>query len=172
MQPLIKKIEALVISISVQSGIGIIEAFSEKDGNKKVIFQITSKTPLMTKDGYQIGASAIPVKAKIIAFIDSRNPLPMVSPPHTTPLLIIFDQFDKDGEVCVGAFDRQLYCDQLKLKLHVSEKTEIVDLTGKRVDQKDLEGKMLFVFYDRATKSKPVQANPSKIIVTPILHNE
>ena len=32
MQPLIKKIEALVISISVQSGIGIIEAISEKDG--------------------------------------------------------------------------------------------------------------------------------------------
>src|SRR5690606_18221950 len=124
------------------------------------------------KDGHQIGVSAIPVKAKIIAFIDSRNPLPMVSPPHTTPLLIIFDQYDKDGEVCVGAFDRQFYCDQLKLKLHVSEKTEILDLAGKRVDQNDLEGKMLFVFYDRATKSKPVQANPSKIIVTPILHNE
>ena len=172
MQPLIRKIEAIVISIGVQSGVGTIEAVSEKDESKKAIFQITSKTPLMTKDGYQIGISAIPVKAKIIVFVDSKSPSPMVSPPHITPLLVIFDQYDKKGEVCVGAFDKMLYCEQLNLKLHINEGTEIVDLAGKRVDRSELTEKMLFVFYDRATRSMPVQANPTKLIVTPIVHTK
>ncbi|MGN7479027.1 hypothetical protein ACTHOQ_14350 [Solibacillus silvestris] len=172
MQPLIKKIEALVISISVQNGIGIIEAISEKDESKKAIFRITAETPLMTKDAHQIGVSAIPVKGKIIAFVDSKSPLPMISPPHIIPLLVIFDQYAKKGEVCVGAFDRMLYSEQLKLKLHVNEATEIVDLAGKRVDQNDLAGKMLFVFYDRATRSMPAQTNPAKIIATNIMQTE
>lgn len=168
MQPLIKKIEALAISISVQSGIGTIEAVSEKDDTKKAIFQVTAKTPLMTKDGYQIGVSAIPVRGKIIAFVDSQSPLPMLSPPHITPLLIIFDQYDKIGEVCIGAFDQALYCEQLKLKLHLNEATEIVDLTGKRLGREDLAGRMLFVFYDQVTRSLPAQAKPKKIIATDI----
>lgn len=168
MQPMIKKIEALAISISVQSGIGTIEAVSEKDDNIKAIFQMTAKTPLMTKDGHQIGVSAIPVKGKIIAFVDSQSPVPMLSPPRITPLLVVFDQYDKIGEVCVGAFDQALYCEKLRLKLHISEATEIVDLTGRRMGREDLADRMLFVFYDQVTRSSPAQAKPTKIIATDI----
>ena len=171
-QPLIKKIEALVISISVRSGVGMIETISEKDESKKAVFQITDKTPLMTKDGYQIGVSAIPVKAKIIAFVDSREPLPMVSPPQITPLLVIFDQYDKKGEVLVGAFDDRLYSEPLNLKIHLNDSTEIVDIQGKRVDATHLAKKMLFVFYTPTTRSMPAQTNPTKIIVTDILQTE
>ena len=166
MQPIIKKIEAMVLSISVQSGVAIIETISEKDETKKTVFVLTSKTPLLTKDGHQIGVSAIPVKGRIIAFVDSSLPLPMVSPPQTEPLLIIFDQYDKKGEVAIGVFDDMLFSEQLHLKLHVNEATEIVDLQGKRVEQQDLARKVLIVFYGATTRSRPAQTNPTKIIMT------
>ena len=172
MQPVIKKIEALVISISVRSGVGLIETISERDESKSVVFRITGQTPLMTKDGHQIGIAAIPVKGKIIAFVDSQNPLPMVHPPQTTPLLVIFDQYAKKGEVSVGAFDKNFYSEQLNLKLDLNENTEIVDLQGKRMDVNSLIGKLLFVFYEKTTRSMPVQVKPIKIIATDILQNE
>lgn len=172
MQPLIKKIEALVLSISVQSGVGMIETMSEKDETKKAIFKITGQTPLLTKDGHQIGASAIPVKGRIIAFVDSKAPLPMVSPPQITPLLVIFDQYDKKGEVAIGVFDQMLFSEQLKLKLHLKDSTEIVNLQGKRVEKEALSGKMLIIFYSTTTRSIPAQTNPTKIIVTDVLPTE
>lgn len=172
MQPLIKKIEAIVISISVKSGIGLLETISERDDHKSAVFRITAKTPLMTKEGHQIGASAIPVKGKIIAFVDSREPLPMVHPPQIEPLLVIFNQYGKKGEVSVGAFDEMLYSEQLKLKLHVNDSTEIVNLQGKRIDVSSLVGKLLFVFYEVTTRSMPTQTNPTKIIATDILQTD
>ena len=172
MQPLIKKIEALVISISVKSGVGLIETLNERDEGKVAVFRITGQTPLMTKDGHQIGAAAIPVKGRIIAFVDARSPLPMVHPPQISPLLVIFDQYAKKGEVSVGAFDENFYSKQLNLKLHLNKETEIVDLQGKRVDVNSLTGKLIFVFYEKATRSMPAQAKPTKIIATEILHSE
>ncbi|MEG0451133.1 MAG: hypothetical protein RR595_14840 [Lysinibacillus sp.] len=171
MQPLVKKIEASVISISVQSGLGIIETTSERDDSKTVIFQVTAETPLMTKDGQRLGVSAIPVKGKITVYVDSLIPLPMIQPPHVVPLLVIFEQYGKKGEVSVGVFDDRLFSEQLNLKLHVGDKTEIVDLTGKRVNLDMIAGRLLFIFYDKATRSKPVQANPMKIIVTNLKEN-
>lgn len=172
MQPLIKKIEAIVISISVQGGVCIIETVNERDDSKSTRFQITGQTPLMTKDGHQIGVAAIPVKAKIIAFVDSRSPLPMVHPPQITPLLVIFDQYSKKGEVSVGIFDENLYSKQLNLKLHLNENTEIVDIQGKRVDANRLTGKLVFVFYEATKHSIPTQAKTIKIIATNLLQTE
>lgn len=166
MQPLVKKIEATVISVSVQSGVGMLETISERDERKSIVFKITANTPLMTKDGHQIGASAVPVKGKLTVFIDSRTPLPMIHPPQVEPLLVIFDQYGKKGEVSVGVFDQALYSEDLKLKLHLNATTEIVNMSGQRIDTKDLTGKLLFVFYDKTTRSMPAQTNPTKIIVT------
>ncbi|MEG0384667.1 hypothetical protein [Solibacillus cecembensis] len=171
MQPLVKKIEASVISISVQSGIGIIETLSDRDDRKSIVFQVTAETPLMTKDGQRLGVSAIPVKGKITVYVDSLTPLPMIQPPHVVPLLVIFEQYGKKGEVSVGVFDDRLFSEQLKLKIHVGSKTEIVDLAGKYVSSEWLAGKLLFVFYEKVTRSIPVQANPTKIIVTDIKGN-
>ena len=166
MQPVIRKIEALVLSISIQSGVGMIETISERDETKRAIFKITKKTPLMTKDGHQIGASAIPVKGRIIAFVDTNTPLPMQSPPQTEPLLVVFDQYNKKGEVAIGMFDDMLFSEQLNLKLHLKDSTEIVDLQGRRVDKAELLRKVLVVFYETTTRSRPTQTNPTKIIVT------
>lgn len=171
MQPLVKKIEASVISISVQSGLGIIETMSERDDKKSIIFRVTSETPLMTKDGQRLGVSAIPVKGKITVYVDSLTPLPMIQPPHVVPLLVIFEQYGKKGEVSVGVFDDRLFSEQLKLKIHVGRKTEIVDLKGKHIGMEMLAGKLLFIFYEKATHSMPVQANPTKIIVTDLIGN-
>lgn len=172
MQPVIKKIEALVLSISVQSGVSMIETIIEKDETKKAILKMTGQTPLLTKDGHRIGVSAIPVKGRIIAFVDSKTLLPMMSPPQTTPLLVIFDQYDKKGEVVIGAFDEMLYSEQLKLKLHIKDSTEMVDLQGKHVEKEGLLGKILIVFYSTTTRSIPAQTNPTKIIVTDALLKE
>lgn len=171
MQPLVKKIEARVISISVQSGFGMIETISERDDRKRVTFQVTAETPLMTMDGQRLGVSAIPVKGKITVYVDSHAPLPMIQPPHVIPLLVIFEQYGKKGNLSVGVFDDRLYNEQLKLKLHVGSKTEIMDLAGQRVSSDTLAKKLLFVFYEQATRGKPVQASPSKIIVTDLKEN-
>lgn len=166
MQPLVKKIEATVISISVQDGVGMIKAVSDRDHSKSAVFQVTAETPLMTKDGQRMGVAAIPVKGEITVYVDALTPLPMIQPPHIDPLLIIFEQYGKKGEVSAGLFDERLFSEQLKLKLHIGSKTELVDLVGKRVKAEMLAGRFLFVFYDKATNSKPPQVNPAKIIMT------
>lgn len=164
--PLIKKMEMIVHSISVESHQAVIEAVSERD-QKKIVFHLSSVVPFFTKDGARIGISAIPVKSKIIAYVDSRKPLPMIHPPQVQPLLIILEQHHMDGEVSVGLFDEHLYSEQLKLKLHVKDTTEIVNLYGKRLTKEDLANQMLVVFYHTVTHSMPVQTNPTKIIVAP-----
>lgn len=164
--PLIKKMEMIVHSISVQSHQAVIEAVSERD-DKKIVFYLSSVVPFFTKDGSPIGISAIPVKSKIIAYVDSRKPLPMVHPPQVQPLLIILEQPHIEGEVAVGRFDERLYSEQLRLKLHLKDGTEIVNLRGDTLTKDRLANQMLIVFYKAVTHSVPVQTNPIKIIVAP-----
>ncbi|MER2190827.1 MAG: hypothetical protein ABS951_07685 [Solibacillus sp.] len=164
--PLIKKMEMIVHSISVQSHQAVIEAVSERD-NKKIVFYLSSVVPLFTKDGSPIGISAIPVKSKIIAYVNSRKPLPMVHPPQVQPLLIILEQHHIEGEVAVGRFDERLYSEQLKLKLHLKNETEMVNIRGNALTKEHLANQMLIVFYKTVTHSMPVQTNPTKIIVAP-----
>lgn len=163
---LIKKMEMIVHAISVQSHQAVIEAVSERD-NKKIVFRLSSVVPFFTKNGSRIGISAIPVKAKIIAYVDSRKPLPMIHPPQVQPILIILDQDHVEGEVAVGKFDERLYSEALKLKLHLKEATEMITISGKTVTKEDLAHQLLFVFYQQVTHSVPVQTNPTKIIVAP-----
>lgn len=158
----------IVHSISVQSHQAVIEAVSERD-DKKIVFHLSSVVPFFTKNGLSIGISAIPVKSKIIAYVDSRKPLPMVHPPQVQPLLIILDQGHVAGEVAVGQFDERFYSEQLNLKLHLRDTTEIVNIRGKAVAKEALANQLVFVFYQQVTHSVPVQTNPSKIIVAPAI---
>lgn len=163
---LIKKMEMIVQSIHVQSHQAVIEAVSERD-EKHIVFRLSSVVPFFTKDGTPIGISAIPVKAKIIAYVDSRKPLPMIHPPQVMPVLIILEQPHVAGEVAIGQFNQQFYSEQLKLKLHVQETTNLVDLQGRTVSKQALVNQLLFVFYQTVTHSMPVQTTPTKIIVAP-----
>lgn len=163
---LIKKMEMIVHSISVESHQAVIEAVSERD-RKKIVFRLSSVVPFFTKDGSPIGISAIPVKSKIIAYVDSRKPLPMVHPPQVQPLLVILDQHHIEGEVAVGLFDERLFSEQLNLKLHVKDTTELMNIRGKVLQREQLADELLFVFYNTVTHSSPVQTSPTKIIVAP-----
>lgn len=162
---LIKKMEMVVQSISVQSHQAVIEAVTERD-DRRIIFRLSSVVPFFTQDGAPIGISAIPVKSKIIAYVDSRKPLPMIHPPQVTPLIIILEQGHVEGEVVVGQFDQQLYSEQLRLKLQVNATTEIVNIRGRTAQKEDLVDQLLVVFYKTKTPTVPVQISPVKIILT------
>lgn len=165
MQTLVKKIEALVISISVQSSLALIETRNERDDSKIITFHLHPTTPLFTQIGERMGVTAIPVKAKITAYIDSRKPLPMIHPPQITPLLVVVEQPGVKGEVAVGHFGENFYSEQLKLKLHLTDKTNIMNTTGEIVSPAALKDELLIVFYEATTRSMPAQTTPSIIIV-------
>lgn len=165
MQVLLKKIEALVISVSMQSQLALVKTVSERGGKTGIVFHLHPTTPLFTQKGERLGVTAIPVKSKITAYVDSRKPLPMMHPPQVTPLLIIIEQSGIRGEVAIGVFDGNLYSEQLKLKLHVNEESQIMDLKGHRLSVDEAKNKFLYVFYDATTRSIPAQANPKKIFV-------
>ena len=146
MQTLVKKIEALVISISVQSSLALIETRNERDDSKIITFHLHPTTPLFTQIGERMGVTAIPVKAKITAYIDSRKPLPMIHPPQITPLLVVVEQPGVKGEVAVGHFGENFYSEQLKLKLHLTDKTNIMNTTGDDCKSHGIKGRIVNCF--------------------------
>ena len=165
MQPVFRKIEARIISIHVQGNLAVLKSKSEIEDRTEIDFHLHPTTPLFSSYGDRIGVTAIPVKSKISAYIDSLTPLPMVHPIQIKPLVVIIEQEGTRSQFGVGIFDEQLYSEHLKLKLNIHDETKIVDLKGNSLEAASLKNSFLYVFYDATTRSIPAQTTPNKIIV-------
>lgn len=165
MEKLFLKKEGIVQSVSVQSGITIIEIIRAQDENNIIHLKADAKSLMLTATGEKIGVTAIPVRTKVIAYIDSRKPIMMIHPPQFYPDLFIIEQGTTPGNVAVGYFDDNLYCKALNLRLLLTEETKLETVNGGKVKTEALKNKQLFIFYDKMTRGIPAQATPSKVLV-------
>jgi len=108
---------------------------------------------------------------KVTGYTDGDKPMIMIYPPQYSPDVVILET-EEIGSVAVGKFDEELLNESLSLKLHVSEKTELSSVSGKKVTADDLQGKDLVVFYTMTTRSIPAQTTPEKIIVLDKVESE
>ncbi|MBB4824805.1 hypothetical protein HNO89_002031 [Sporosarcina luteola] len=101
---------------------------------------------------------------KVTGYTDGNKPMIMIYPPQYSPDVVILET-EEPGSVAVGKFNEDLLNAPLSLKLHVSDKTELSSVSGKKVTSDELQGKNLAVFYTVTTRSIPAQTTPEKIVV-------
>ncbi|TQR16389.1 stalk domain-containing protein [Psychrobacillus soli] len=129
------------------------------------IFKLTDETLLFNsgttksieKDAFQKGQ-------RIDAYYDKNKPMIMIYPAQISPELVIVHDEEKMGSVKVSKFDDEFLSLDNELKLNIGEKTLLVNEKGEELEQADLNGKELVVFYTVSTRSIPAQTTPSKII--------
>lgn len=101
---------------------------------------------------------------KVAAYYGKNKPMLAIYPPQISPELVIVHDAEKFGNVKVSKFDNKLVSLDNDLKLNIGKETIIINGKGEKLDQKDITGKELVVFYTVSTRSIPAQTTPSKIV--------
>jgi hypothetical protein len=99
---------------------------------------------------------------RVTGFYDADAATPFIFPPQFRAIVMAKDLPYQN--VTVGYFDRQLVSKDGKLKLNISEQTQIL-LPNDQVFTKSPANRNLIVIYGAATRSIPAQTTPYKIIV-------
>ncbi|MCL7747825.1 hypothetical protein [Halalkalibacter alkaliphilus] len=68
-------------------------------------------------------------------------------------------------QVKLDIFDQNLVSEDNELKLHISSDTVIINSHGETLEEADISGNTLFVFYTITTRSIPAQTTPHMIII-------
>ncbi|MBU8880566.1 copper amine oxidase N-terminal domain-containing protein [Bacillus sp. FJAT-29790] len=100
----------------------------------------------------------------VTAYYDKNKPMILIYPAQVTPEIVIVKNDDLFGEVKISKFNKELTSFDNELKLNINEDTILVNEQGEEIEEKDLQGKDLAVFYTTTTRSIPAQTTPSKII--------
>lgn len=129
-------------------------SFKSSDGSQDVneIFVTNESTFFVDK---------IKVGDKIIGFAKNQI-IPYIYPPKYTVSVVALEKADSD--IKADKFDENLLSSDGKLKLTVSDTTEIVSQDGMKYTG-ELKNKDLVAIYSFTTKSLPPTAVPTKIIV-------
>ena len=101
---------------------------------------------------------------RIDAYYDKNKPMLMIYPAQIFPELVIMHDEGDTGSVKVSKFNDEFLSLDKELKLNIEEETILENEKGEKIDQADLSGKELIVFYNISTKSIPAQTAPTKII--------
>lgn len=97
-------------------------------------------------------------------FYSSVTPVALSLPGQLTPEIIVVKESDVNAKV--DLFNNDLVSSDNVLKLNIDkENTKIVDTKGNKVDESQLKGSKLLVFFGATTRSIPAQTAPEKIIV-------
>jgi hypothetical protein len=102
--------------------------------------------------------------ATVEAYYDKNKPMILIYPTTVTPEMVIANDEEVYGEVKVSLFDKEFLSLDGELKLNIGEDTALFNQQGTAIEQKELNGKELMVFYSITTKSLPPQTPPTKII--------
>jgi len=102
--------------------------------------------------------------ATVEAYYDKNKPMILIYPATVTPEMVIVNDEEVYGEVKVSQFDKEFLSLDGELKLNIGEDTALFNQQGIAIEQKELNGKELIVFYSITTKSLPPQTPPTKII--------
>lgn len=101
---------------------------------------------------------------EFMAFVDTRKPMIMIYPPRYSPDVIIV-QSKNPGSVELQRFNKKLLNEKGDLVIHVTDETEIHNLSGKKVSKDAIVDKDVLIFYEYVLESYPAQAGPNKIVV-------
>ncbi|QTD43124.1 stalk domain-containing protein [Sporosarcina sp. Te-1] len=132
-----------------------------KEGEQEGYLVVTKDTLVFDNTGKK---AELKKGDKVTGYTDGDKPMIMIYPPQYSPDVVILET-EEPGSVAIGKFNEDLLNDSLSLKLHVSDKTELSSVSGKKVTADDLHGKDLVVFYTITTRSIPAQTTPEKIVV-------
>jgi hypothetical protein len=98
-------------------------------------------------------------------YYNSNKPAPMIYPPTITPDMIFVGDESDLQQVKLDTFDQNLVSEDNELKLHISSDTVIINSRGETLEEADISGNTLFVFYTITSRSIPAQTTPHMIIV-------
>lgn len=117
---------------------------------------------IISKDTYILNNLKLAAGSEITGYYDANAPMIMIYPPQYNAEVVVVS--DKDQNVKVDRFDKDLISFDQSLKLNISKETEIVLQDGKAFEG-DIAGRKLVVVYGASTRSIPAQTNPTKIVV-------
>lgn len=85
-------------------------------------------------------------------------------PGQLSPNVVVVKSENKDVNIKIDKFDKELVSDDNGLKLNLNDQVELVDLKGNKIEKEDLANKDLVVFYTVSTRSIPAQTTPQKVV--------
>ncbi|QEY21795.1 hypothetical protein D0S48_14555 [Psychrobacillus sp. AK 1817] len=130
------------------------------------VFTITNETLLYNSGtAKEIEKKEFVKGQRIEAYYDKTKARTMIYPAQISPELIIAHDGKNVGFTKVGVFDEKLTSEDNQLKLNLSKETLVVNKDGESIDQKNLVGNELIVFYKTSTRSIPAQTIPNKVVV-------
>ncbi|MGE7091565.1 stalk domain-containing protein [Lysinibacillus sp. NPDC048646] len=139
--------------------------YTIKDGEYSNILEVTKETLVFDNTGKKV---ELKKGDKVVAYTFANKPQKAIYPPQLNPDVVIVET-ETAGLVEVDYFFEDLTNTYDILKLNIGENTELLNIKGEKVTEKELAEKHLVVFYTVSTKSIPAQTTPSKVI---ILDNE
>lgn len=149
----------------IEKGESITRVTIEDQDEMLMILQINEES-FMFNSGTteQISVKDLKVGQTLNAYYDKNKPMILIYPTTVTPDLVIVKDEDVFGEVKVAKFDKDFLSLDGELKLNLGEATVLLNQQGKEIEEKDLVGKELVVFYSITTRSLPPQTPPVKVI--------
>lgn len=128
---------------------------------------------VVSNETYVVNNAEIIVGSVITGFYDANAPMLMIFPPQYNAKVVAVE--NKEQNVKVDVFDKDLVSADHSLKLNINEDTKIALEDGTVFDG-ELANRKLVVIYGVTTKSIPAQTNPTQIVVlyekaVPPIHN-
>lgn len=152
-----------------QSFTGTVKKVTNLEGAKKDLKYILVEDEegreaniIVSKDTYILNNEKIDIGSVITGFYDADKPMIMIYPPQYNAEVVVI--FNKDQNIKVDRFDKDLVSSDRSLKLNISKDTKIISQDGKPF-KGNLSNKRLVVVYDVSTKSIPAQTTPIQIVV-------
>lgn len=159
------KSSGVIKDIETKDGIVTLTVESEEKEPQITIFKLNDDTLLFNSGTTKsVEKEALQKGQRIDAYYDKNKPMIMIYPAQISPELVIVHDEKKMGSVKVSKFDEEFLSLDNELKLNIGEETILVNEKGEELEQADLSGKELVVFYTASTRSIPAQTTPSKII--------
>lgn len=142
-----------------------IKDFSPIEGSKFVSLESSEGSPaniIISRDTYIVNHENLKVGALLTAYYDANAPMILIYPPQYNAEVVVIN--NKDQNVKVDKFDKDLVSSDGMLKLNIGEDTEILLPNGETF-KGELANRKLVVIYGMSTKSIPAQTTPTQIIV-------
>ncbi|GKV66468.1 MULTISPECIES: stalk domain-containing protein [unclassified Sporosarcina] len=152
------KVEGTIDSVEKNSDVTL---YTLKNGEETNVLAVMKDTLVFDNKGKE---AELKKGDQVTAYTDADKPMLMIYPPQYSPDAVIVET-DQIGFTAVGTFDEELLDASLKLKLNISEDTDISSVSGKEVKAEDLKDQDLLVFYTATTRSIPAQTTPEKVVV-------
>lgn len=167
------KASGIIKDVVLQDGKATLTVESEEKESLTTIFIISDDTLLFNSGTAQVISKEDFKKGqRIDAYYDKNKPMILIYPARITPELVILSDEEKIGTVKVSKFDENFLSLDKELKLNIGDKTILVNEKDEKIEQEDLYGKELVVFYTIATMSIPAQTPPTKIVAITYLSPE